>query len=355
MKLSMANPIVRWYTAVTLALLLLATGQAAAAQEYGARAFGLAGAYTGAADDIASLIYNPAGLTEHSFEIALGVGSGSLTELAELKNIDAILAGEFDQDISFDLVTLGGMSLGRFGAAVAAEGFVEAGSTCQGGADRCGNADYMIQFLLGGGIHLGRLPLGLADFRAGMSIGRLNGWRITYNQTDATPTTYIGETVDMHGKGYTLHLGATFKVGEMITVGLAAQNATSHVVWSGTRTTGEYQKSDGESVGPETVTDIGDTVEKLPAVYRAGVAIRPPALGATIAADLSSDGTVRLGVEKRLLGALTLRAGYITGKDEPKATAGLGIAVGPVHLDAAVGYSSGFKAVETLVEGSVRF
>jgi|GEM_PF-2688156 len=323
------------------------------AQEFGARALSMAGAYTAAANDISSLIYNPAGLTENSFEIALGVGSASLNEL---QNFQSILANEFEEDVTLDLVTLGGVSLGRFGAGVAADGIVEARLDCEDGAYRCGQAKYMIQFLAGGGIDLGRLPLGLADLKAGISVGRLDGRRITHSRVEASADTYHGRTDDLRGKGYTLNFGVTFKATDVVTLGLAAQNVASNVTWSGTSTTGVYRKNDDTAVGPETKSPVAEYSEKLPSVYRAGVAIRPPVLSATIAADVASDGTVRVGVEKGLLAnALILRAGYAAGKDEQLTTAGLGIVIGPVHLDLAVGSPDGFKTTKTLVEGSVRF
>lgn len=344
--------------AIALAAALLAAlamPTAVSAQEYGARAIAMGGAYTGAANDITSLIYNPAGLSENSFEIALGVGSGSLRELDKFQ---AILSGDIDDvdDITLDLATLGGVSFGRFGAGVAAEGFVTAGKECAAGADLCGEAEYMIQLLLGAGVNLGRLPLGLADLKAGISVGRLDGRRIEYTRYEASPTTYLQEKEDLRGKGYTLNFGISFKATDTVTIGLAAQNAASNIDWSGTRTTGEYRVGDGSPVGGEVTTAINKPSDKLPPVYRAGVAIRPPALGATLAADVSSDGTVRFGVEKNLLfNALSLRAGFATGDGEQTTSAGLGIAIGPVHLDVAVESSDGFETARTFLEGSVRF
>ena len=90
----------------------------------------MGGAYTGVADDISSLIYNPAGLTSNTFEIALGVGS---TNLAGLSKFQEILSEEFDEELNLNLITLGGMSLGRFGAGVAADGSAVVEEDCAGG------------------------------------------------------------------------------------------------------------------------------------------------------------------------------------------------------------------------------
>jgi len=111
----------------------------------------------------------------------------------------------------------------------------------------------------------------------------------------------------------------------------------------------------GERTGSPKETPLPKRVEKLDPVYRAGVAIRPPILGMVLAADVASDGVVRVGVEKNLLFNLfSLRAGQIIDGDQRLTTAGLGINVGPVHFDAAVGLSEG-EITTALVEGSVRF
>jgi len=79
-------------------------------------------------------------------------------------------------------------------------------------------------------------------------------------------------------------------------------------------------------------------------------------LGATIAADVASDGSLRFGVEKSfLLNRLAVRTGHAVQDDVRTTTVGLGFNFGPVRVDLAAGSSDGFETVNTMLEGSVRF
>lgn len=335
---------------LTLAL-FVGTAAASPPTEYGARAYGMGGAYTGAADDIASLVYNPAGLAGSSFEISLGVGSDSLKDL---RTFQQILDEKFgDDELKFGLSTLGGMSLGRFGVGVAADGSAVVQTDCSGGADLCAEADYMAQVLLGAAFDAAKLPLKLADLKLGASVARLEGRTLSHTRSDNGDGTYHGVTVDKRGQGFALNLGATFNASEIVSIGLAAQNVYSTITWTGTRTEGDYDQDDH---GTPTETRLAEEKSNLPAVFRAGVAVRPPALGATLAADIASDGTLRFGVEKGLfLNAVNVRVGQIISEEENTTTAGIGFNLGPVHLNLAAGSSDGFKTVGTMIEGSVRF
>lgn len=338
---------------LTLAL-FVGTAAASPPTEYGARAYGMGGAYTGAADDIASLVYNPAGLAGSSFEISLGVGSDSLQDL---RTFQQILDEKFgDDELKFGLSTLGGMSLGRFGVGVAADGSAVLQTDCSGGADLCAEADYMAQVLLGAAFDAAKLPLKLADLKLGASVARLEGRTLSHTRSDNGDGTYHGVTVDKRGQGFALNLGATFNASEIVSIGLAAQNVYSTITWTGTRTEGDYDQDDHDAVGTPTETPLAEEKSNLPAVFRAGVAVRPPALGATLAADIASDGTLRFGVEKGLfLNAVNVRVGQIISEEENTTTAGIGFNLGPVHLNLAAGSSDGFKTVGTMIEGSVRF
>lgn len=332
----------------------LAAGPAVSAAEYGARAYGMAGAYTAVADDIASLLYNPAGLSEHAFEVALGVGTASLQDFQE---IESIIPEDFlDRELSLNLITLGGMSVGRFGAGVAAEAHADVHGKCGDHELPCGEAEYMVQALVGAGFNVVRLPLGAAELKVGGSVARLHARRATYDsELNEDNITFTGILEDSTGEGYAVHVGAKLKLTEIVTVGVAARNLAGSVTWTGTRTEETVDVATGERTGSPKETPLPKRVEKLDPVYRAGVAIRPPILGMVLAADVASDGVVRVGVEKNLLFNLfSLRAGQIIDGDQRLTTAGLGINVGPVHFDAAVGLSEG-EITTALVEGSVRF
>lgn len=342
-----------FHPVATLIVCLALAATPAAAQGFGARAYGMGGAYTAVADDVASLLYNPAGLTASSFEATLGIGSNDFSDLTKFQEI---LQEDYPDDLNLGLNVLGGVSLGNYGGAVAVDGSARAMGDCEGGPEFCADADYMIRYVVGAGFQAAGLPLDLADLNLGASISLLGGRRLSHTRTNLDAATYWGETVDQRAKGYALNLGARFKATDIVTVGLVAENVLSSLTWEGTRTEGIYTYAGDEPDGSPAETSLDTVKERLDTVYRAGVAIEPPMLGATIAADVASDGSLRFGVEKSfLLNRLAVRAGHAVQDDVRTTTVGLGFNFGPVRVDLAAGSSDGFETVNTMLEGSVRF
>ncbi len=324
----------------------------AAAAEYGARAFGMGGAYTGIADDMSSILYNPSRLSDTSFEVGVGLGSNDMTGLTSFYSM-LTDPSELSDNTHLQLATLSGISVGSLGLGIAVEGSLDVATNCDT-ADLCADGEYMSQILLGMGKPAVGLPLQLAGAKIGATLKRLDGHRIEFERTDAGAT-YQTQTEDWHGQGYSLNLGATVGASEMVTVGVSVSDLISTLNWQGTSTTEVYETVGGDRLSRDT-TDLGTEAERLTPIYRAGVAIEPPVLDAIIAVDIASDGTLRYGVEKGLLAnAISLRAGQIREQGQTTTTAGLGVNLGPARLDTAFGSCDGFKTVTSTVEGSVRF
>src|SRR5690606_5577811 len=143
-----------------------------------------------------------------------------------------------DRELSLNLITLGGMSVGRFGAGVAAEAHADVHGKCGDHELPCGEAEYMVQALVGAGFNVVRLPLGAAELKVGGSGARLRARRATHdselNEDDTAFFTGILE--DSTGEGYAVHVGAKLKLTEIVTVGVPARPLAGRVTWTGTRT-----------------------------------------------------------------------------------------------------------------------
>lgn len=337
---------------VGLLLTLAMNTPGAYAAEFGARAYGMGGAYTGIADDMSSVLYNPSRLSDTSFEVGVGLGTNDMTAITSFYSLLTDPSG-FEEDAHLNLATLSGISVGSVGAGFAVEGTLDVDSSCAT-ADVCADGEYMSQLLLGMGRPAVDLPFQLAGAKIGATLKRLDGHRIDFTRTNSG-VTYQTQTEDWHGQGYSLNLGTTFGASEMVTLGFTVSDLISSLTWSGSQTSAQYDTASGNELS-STTTDLGTESERLTPVYRAGVAIEPPVIGAIIAVDVASDGTFRYGVEKSLLAnALSLRAGQIRGDGETTTTAGIGVNLGPARIDTAIGSSDGFATYTSMVEGSVRF
>lgn len=332
---------------------LVAGLSTAGAHELGARAFGMGGAYVALSDDIAALVYNPAGLPNSSFEVGLGLGSNDLTAITQFQSLLSD-PSSFSGDVTIDVATLSGVSIGSYGAGIAANGSLSVSDVC-GGPDLCADGEYMTQLIFGYGRNTAGLPFHLAGLQAGFSVKRLDGRRIDFEKSAPAGGEYTMTTDDWRGQGLSLGLGAQLKASDIFTLGFAANDLFSSVTWKGTRTVSTYRDID-DVLENKTSTGLAETRDALPRVYRLGIAVEPPLLGLTLAADSGSDGSIRYGIEKDvLLGALSLRFGGIRASGKAITTGGIGVHLGPFRLDAAVGSADGFQTVTTMIEGSVRF
>lgn len=340
-----------------LLIVLIFSIGTAQAQDFGARAYGMGGAFTGIANELPSMIYNPARLSDSAFQVGVGLGA---TDLQEISSFHEFLddPSQFKESARLGLVSLSGVSIAGIGAGFAADGTLSVNAGCPQGL--CADGEYMTQILLSMGRKSVSLPI--VGLNVGGTVKRLDGRRIYYENNlrlASEHTPYYETMIDKRGEGYSLTLGATMGLTKMITVGVAATDVISTLTWTGTETKTSYTWNPAENdfvVDDETVTDLAKESEKLETVYRAGVSVKPPVLGLTLAGDIASDGTLRYGVEKNLFfNLLSLRAGQIHVDNTTTTTFGLGISLGPAHLDAAVGSDDGFDTYTSMVEASVRF
>lgn len=340
---------------VALAILLVVSFAASAhATEYGTRAYSMGGAYTGVASDLSALIYNPAGLTSNTFEVVLGVGSNDLSAISKLQEVFAN-PSSLDEDASLNLAMLSGASFGNYGVGLAVDGSINVSTSCSGSAVLCAEGESMMQVVAGMGRNVAALPANLAGLQWGVSVKGLYGRRMEYEQEAPVGLQYDATTRNWKGQGFSATVGGTVQLTPLLTVGVAAQDILSSVTWQGTETTGTYDVADDKPISEGTV-DLDPEKTKLAPSLRVGAAVRPPVIGLTLAADIASNGTLRYGVEKSFLfGLIALRAGQVKAEETTTTTVGLGVNFGPIHVDAGLGTSDGFKTIGTMIEGSMRF
>lgn len=321
------------FLAALLTVVVLASLPAAAASfpaMYSARAMGMGGAFTAVSDDATALYWNPAALGLRSISVNVGAGlsgTGDLGAFQELsENPDEMAAIDFEGDARFGIGLLAGINVGSIGAGYLVDGSADLHKST--GATFDGELEMQRSVAVGIARDIaGDGRSGLMGIRVGGVLRSVDGAR-AYYKTDEFGQSDEGEET---GKGYAADLGVLLRLTDVFTVGASARNIIGETKWTDSGT---------ESPGTE---------------FRLGVALQPPLLGGTIAADIATGGQFRYGIEKKLLlGALRLRLGQIHSDAGTWTTGGAGFALGPVNVDAAL-ISRGDDALHYAVEAGVRF
>ncbi len=336
-----------------------------------ARAYGMGGAFTGVADDMSSVIYNPAGLSRSGFlglQANLGLTTPSLDEFEDLRDlIDYMGDADFDSDdpidtadtvddvfakfpekIQIDGQLFAGLNMVSLGAALNIQNnFVTARDETSAWVQNTATSEGIVsvgkEFLTlpGGG------PL-------------IVGTNFKYMRTDFAK--YEVDTVNSQtstivadGSGMGLDVGVLAELSDTLQVGAMVKNLwAQEYTLSGDETVYTFDEVSGDwTEQPETVYERTETPGS---VMRVGASLKIPSVNATIAADIDNfpvltdndqDMIVHLGMEKNLLwNGVTLRAGTYNQTDGPRVyTAGVGLNLWKFHIDAAAGFEDGFDQV----------
>ena len=287
---------------------------------YGARALGMGGAYTAIADDGTAPYWNPAGITQKLIAItpSLALQGDPSKALEILQN--TTFPPNFPE-LNLDFQALGGVTTKWL--AVTALVDVDAVTT-----DDTGSATEYGYLVLTGAHQLGG---GLA---VGANFKKIFGQSMSYEiNSDPNLTNGVAD-------GMAFDLGVLYRLklpflGDLVKVGAVARNLGWKVTWTDTKTPYNFDGLDFVAGTPESPVETDIT---MPPTYAAGVALRVPLIGTMVAGDYEiTDGTstIHLGVEQSLL-LLKVRAGMFTDGELTGYTGGLGLALGPLLLDAAV-------------------
>lgn len=319
---------------VVAALLLLAGAAGAAAggtthHFFGARALGMGGAYTGVVDDATALYWNPGAIGLSPLSGIITADARGINSMANLRE----LLEDGDELADWEGAAAGGVGL----LAAGNVGFIGAGAIADGRVDVTRSGDENIagtaELVSGAGIGmaydvLGR-SAGAMAVRAGAVVRTVHIERTSFKGDGSSPS-ITEETFS--GRGYAADVGVHVKATDILSIGGTVRNLFTHV-----------RGADGSAAeGPEPE-------------FQAGVALRPPLLGGTVAVDVASGGQFRYGVEKTFLfGLLAARLGQIHSDAGSDTTAGLGVAFGPFAVDAAI-ITPDFEHFGFALEGRIRF
>lgn len=338
--------------------LLIAGSSAVLAMEPDARSFAMGGAYTAVVSDATAVYWNPARLPNiRFFSLALGAGLTSedlensqeaLEILLDPQKIEEVENLNLQANVSGGF--LGAVATRRLGVGLYGnmEVDVEAKTsvdhdTFEGSAESDLVANVRANTVLAYAQPFKRFNLGVA--LKGVGDGRYtSGEHMEYNaETGKDEESKFN--IEKIGTGYSIDLALSTGLTRMIQFGFVAQDVFSSIEYEETVTK--------DNQGPVT-TKLGK--QRLEPSYRAGIAIRP-GFGFTFAGDVSSTGSVHLGVEKNtLFNALSFRGGMVSKDGATEYRGGVGLNLAWLHAGVGVSYDPEkdmFKAV--VLDASLTF
>lgn len=316
-------------------LLLLVTSSILYASNLLPKALGMGGAHTARTDDISSLLYNPAGLGDISYfdlHIAVGCNSSDIYNLELFLNeYNDSFIDYFDDINKFEGQVFAGASLGSLALALNI------------------NNNIIVDPFKDSVINL---------FESSILLGF--GDKIDFSQHKYGPLNYFSYGVtgkyirqDIlnydNGNNFTgntqnlgIDLGLKAGIFNLIDLGFMLENVFIHTL------------------------DVGGDIENIlsPArIAKAGVAVNVPLLDITVAGDIDipflsdEDIIFRVGAEKDLFfNGITIRGGcYFTPGKDKYYTAGLGLNLLKLHLDAGIVTSDFNENMGFSLSGNILF
>ncbi|MGM0438121.1 MAG: hypothetical protein ACQEQD_07590 [Bacillota bacterium] len=339
-----------------------------------AKAYSMGGAFTGVADDVGAVLFNPAGLTQSGivgFQANAGVSDINTGELGEVVDFANEVSGElsfedvtsleesFPANTSLNAQAFAGANL----KSVALSGNIRSSyDIYDDSGDKVLENNNDISAIISYGAKLASPPVEVASLAYGFNIKmtqhnyneyRLNGDKLT--QTEAK-----GNSID-------LDFGVLAKVTDIFKVGAQIENIySSGYDLEGEEILSSYDPGAGEW-NEEESNDYSDTGKEVKRNLRVGASVEVPIIGTTVAADLENitalsqtEGVIyHLGLQQNLFfNLISVRAGTygpeINGEDSTY-TAGIGLNLTKLHLDAAVGSDKSGDNMSGMISGRFKF
>ena len=326
-----------------------------------AKAYSMGGAFTGVADDVGAVLFNPAGLTQSGilgFQGNFGVGDvnqfSAYTTLAELLNKEDLNDKDYDNiNTKFDKLMDSSVGMQAFAGAnlksVALSGNLKSNyKITEKNGDRLLKNNNDISAIISYGSKLVSPPIEVASLAYGFNIKMTQH---NYNEYSYDKiNTEAKKVVDADGNSIDLDFGVLAKVTDVFKVGAQIENLYS---------SGYDLEEDSGSIYQNDL--------KSKRNMRVGASFELPVVGTTLAADLENIGPLsesdemiyHLGIQQNLfINLISLRAGTygpeINGEDSIY-TAGLGLNLTKLHLDAAVGTDKSGDNLSGMISGRFKF
>ena len=328
-----------------------------------AKAYSMGGAFTGVADDVGAVLFNPAGLTQSGvvgFQGNAGVSDvdqiNNYTKLAELldkENLDSDdvrdIKDNFDKlmDSSVGMQAFAGGNL----KSVALSANVKSNFTIKEGTttkEKVLENNNDISAIISYGSKLASPPGDLASLAYGFNI-KMTQHNYNKYDYDIIKKETINE-ITAQGNSIDLDFGVLAKMTDVLKVGAQIENLYSS--------------------GYDLETDSGKIYKeglKSKRNMSVGASFEIPVVGTTLAADLENIGPIsesdemiyHFGVQQNLfLNLISLRAGTygpeINGENSIY-TAGIGLNLTKLHLDAAVGTDESGNNMSGMISGRFKF
>jgi len=369
-----------------LVCIMAVAGSQALAVEPGARAGGMAGAYSTVAGGSEGIWWNDAVLgTPILGSAALGVAldggnnaltlsqlSGIATDDAQKKAEAADAIGNQDWNARIEVGAGAAFSILGFAVGVTPHVLVEANDVSPllmrqaltGTAALTPFTHYDItgEFVTSGYTEyaLGyahEIPIPVPGFSlsGGLALKYLQGFNYERYQTEmhfdtgslTAPLANSAHEKSTKGTGYGVDLGVRATVLGVVKAAVIVKNLGAKLTWDGTtESSAGYDAATG-SFG--TTISSGDIEEKLPTRVVVGASASIPVVGTTVAAAMDTRTTPaetrgRFGLEQSL-GILGIRFGYVTaaGPTPGMITFGVGVGALVARLDVSAGICSGNK------------
>lgn len=298
---------------------------AAASSYFNARAYALGGAYTGIVDDYTAIYFNPAGLAHTGF-IGVGLGAGGGITGDDIAPLTSYIRMFINDDINWQTILenlteedslngdyggFAGIRVGTlgFGVGMQGKGLME----LDNGTARV-DAENITTYNLAYAHRVLEPFANIGAISVGVNLKYLQGHRVQYSLDDDWDAEQHLEHLE---SGFGADLGLMFKLSDIINLGVKVENIYNSAEWAD---------------------------EAFPMRYNVGAGIILPFVGTMASVDIGNrpndTGTImRAGLEQSLFfNLISLRGGLVLdGSVDRMYTGGLGISLGPVKADLAVG------------------
>ena len=344
-----------------------------------ARSYGLGGAFTGLADDVSAVLFNPAGLAQSGivgFQVSGGISDLKRDDFEKLSDFAELLASDdknYDDLVNATIPETSVNLQGFAGAnlkSIALSGNINTNIRSLGeSSDYKGTINEQdITGIVTFASNIVSPPQGVGALSYGFNLKMTqhtnSEYKINLTDREKVEKKTTGNSIAVDG-------GVLAKLTDIFSVGAQIENlyATDYKM-EGTKVTSVYDVGTEEWIENEPEDIASNQSYRPERNMRVGAALEVPLVGIKVSADLENisiisenDNTIyHLGVQKDLmLGLFSIRAGTYGPMDDgfnsvnSKYTAGVSANLTKIHIDAAVGSDRDGENITGILSGRIKF